>query len=425
MEQQGTFDWMDVAQYFYIADERLGLFARQFQTTLEGALAGKDVSLSALPSYAGLPTGTEEGTYLALDFGGTNVRVSRIRLLGNHCFLIEKQVSKPLREAGKYDYTTASTSKEELFDFLAYLVGIVARGNKTYSLGHTFSFAVEQHGLGDAKLLEWAKEMAVTGVEGLFVNQLLREALVRRGLDKIQPVALLNDTTAVLLASAYQHTPSNVGVICGTGFNMCYYEPERDMILNLEAGNYDGAMASKWDTIVDAESLKPGFHRLEKMVSGAYLSEIYRQTIMSYYQTDDIPKFTTKDMNKIISTENLKEGRLFMSCLWKRIVSPEDVRPLRNIGAAIFVRSAQISGAAVYAVLRHLYGELPIPEQTVAVEGSILEHVRGGLFMMEDAMRACQSTFGQKRNANVLAEPLVVKNGPSVGAAIAAAMVKP
>lgn len=425
MEQQGTFDWMDVAQYFYIADERLGLFARQFQTTLEGALAGKDVSLSALPSYVGLPTGAEEGTYLALDFGGTNVRVSRIRLLGNHCFLIEKQLSKPLREPGKYDYTTADTSKEELFDFLAYIVGIVAGGNKDYALGHTFSFAVEQQGLGDAKLLAWAKEMAVTGVEGLLVNQLLREALVRRGLDKIRPAALVNDTTAALLASAYQHTPSNIGVICGTGFNMCYYEPERQMILNLEAGNYDGATPSKWDTIVDAQSLKPGFHVLEKMVSGAYLSEIYRQTIMSYYQTDDIPRFTTKDMNKIISTENLKEGRLFMSCLWKRIVSPEDVRPLRNIGAAIFVRSAQISGAAVYAVLRHLYGDLPIPEQTVAVEGSILEHVRGGLFMMEDAMRACQSTFGQKRNANVLAEPLVVKNGPSVGAAIAAAMVKP
>lgn len=424
MERTGTFDWMDVAQYFYVADERLGLFARQFQTTLEGALAGQDVSLSALPSYAGLPTGKEEGTYLALDFGGTNVRVSRIRLLGNHCFVIERQISKPLREEGKYDYTSAQTTGTDIFDFIAYLVGIVAGGNKDYALGHTFSFAVKQEMIGDAKLVAWAKEMAATGMEGKYVNACLRDALVKRGLTKIQPVALVNDTTAVLLAAAYQHTPSNVGVICGTGFNICYYEPTREMILCLEAGNYDGAIASRWDQAVDRESLKPGNHLLEKMVSGAYLSEIYRQTVMSFYDTTDIPTFTTKDMNQIVSTENLKEGRLFMSCLWKRIVSPEDVRPLRNIGAAIFVRSAQISGAAVYAVLRHLYGNLPIPEQTIAVEGSILEHVRGGLFMMEDAMRACQSTFGQKRNANVLAEPLVIKNGPSVGAAIAAAMVE-
>lgn len=425
MERKGSFDWMDVAQYFYVADERLGLFARQFQTTLEGALAGKDVSLSALPSYVGLPTGNEEGTYLALDFGGTNVRVSRIRLLGNHCFMIEKQISKPLRdEEGKYDYLSAETTGEALFDFIAYLVGIVAGGNKDLALGHTFSFAVDQSMIGDAKLLSWSKEMAATGVVGEYVNAMLRDALVRRGLAKIRPVALINDTTAVLLASAYQHTPSHIGVICGTGFNMCYYEPKRQMILNLEAGNYDGAVASKWDKIVDAASLKPGDHLLEKMVSGAYLSEVYRQTIMSYYQTDDIPKFTTRDMNTIISTENVKEGRLFMSCLWKRIVSPEDVRPLRNIGAAIFVRSAQLSGAAVYAVLRHLYGDDVIPAQTVAVEGSILEHVRGGLFMMEDSMRACQATFGKKRNAAMQAEPLVIKNGPSVGAALAAAMVE-
>ena len=32
-----------------------------------------------LPSYIGLPTGKETGEYLALDFGGTNLRVVLIR----------------------------------------------------------------------------------------------------------------------------------------------------------------------------------------------------------------------------------------------------------------------------------------------------------------------------------------------------------
>lgn len=416
-------DWMDVAQYFYITDEGLGEFSKEFTTSLEHVLAGKESSLSAVPSYMGLPTGKERGTYLALDFGGTNIRVSKIRLLGNHCFLIDKQVSKPLCLPGKYDYMARSTSANELFDFIANLIGQVAGGNREYALGHTFSFAVEQENVHDARLVAWSKEMAAQGVEGAYVNALLTAALKRRGLDKIKPVALLNDTTAALLAAAYQHTPANIGVICGTGFNMCYYEPTRQMILNLEAGNYDGAKRSRWDEVVDEQSQKPGYHQLEKLISGAYLSEIYRQTVMTYYKTDDIPHFTTEDMNRIVSTENVKDGRLIMSCLWNRIVAPEDVRPLRNIGAAIFVRSAQICGAAVYAVLRHVYGTASIPAQTIAVEGSVLEHVRGGLFMMEDALRASQASYGLSRTESVLAEPVIIKNGPSVGAAIAAAMV--
>lgn len=416
-------DWMDVAQYLYITDEGLGHFSKQFTGALEDVLAGKESSLSAVPSYLGLPAGKEEGTYLALDFGGTNVRVSKIRLLGNHCFLIDKQISKPLRVPGQYDYMAAGTTGEELFDFIAKLVGQVAGGNRPYALGHTFSFAVTQDDVHDARLVEWSKEMAVQGVEGEYVNALLGQALARQGLGNIRLVALLNDTTAALLASAYQHTPANIGIICGTGFNICYYEPSRQMILILEAGNYDGASRSKWDEVVDQQSQKPGYHQLEKLISGAYLSEIYRQTVMTYYKTDDVPHFTTRDMNRIVGTENIKEGRLIMSCLWNRIVAPEDVRPLRNIGAAIFVRSAQICGAAVYAVLHHLYPDGKVPAQTIAVEGSVLEHVRGGLFMMEDALRASQASYGFSRTESVLAEPAIVKNGPSVGAAIAAAMV--
>lgn len=416
-------DWMDVAQYFYIADERLGMYSRQFTAELEAALRGEVSSLSAVPSFLGLPAGHEKGTYLALDFGGTNVRVSRIRFLGNHCFIIDKQISRPLCVPGKYNYMSDGATGSELFGFIAQLIGTVAGGNREYALGHTFSFGVAQEDASDGVLLEWSKEFDVSGVAGNKVNQLLRDALMRRGLEKITPVALLNDTTAALLASAYQHTPSYAGLICGTGFNICYYEPARHMILILEAGGYDRVFRSKWDETVDASSRKPGYHRLEKLVSGAYLSEIYRQTIMTYFKTDNIPHFTTKDMNYIVGTESVTEGRLLMSRLWKRIVLPEDVRPLRNIGAAIFVRSAQLSGAVIYGVLRHLYPDGNIPAQTIAVEGSVLEHVRGSLLMMEDALRASQASYGLSRTETIPAEPMLVKNGPSVGAALAAAMV--
>lgn len=106
--------------------------------------------------------------------------------------------------------------------------------------------------------------MAVSGMEGEYINQLLKEALRRRGLDQIRPVALINDTTAVLLAAAYQYRHTHIGVICGTGFNICFYEPKQSMAINLEAGDFDGTPRNKWDERVDEATRLPGHHMLEK-----------------------------------------------------------------------------------------------------------------------------------------------------------------
>lgn len=418
---QARMDWMNIARYFYVSDERLQDIAWEFAGEMQKALEGEPSSLSALKSYVSLPDGNEQGHFLALDFGGTNVRASRIRLLGRHCYLIEKKVSRPLKMAGKYNYMTKDTTPEELFDFLAALVEEAAGGNKDYPLGHTFSFGISRDHLADGRLETWAKEMNVPGVQGKYINQLLKEALLRRGLDRIQPVALVNDTTALLLTAAYTSGNANIGLVCGTGFNTCYYEPKLGMIVNMESGNYRGLRQNDWDKAVDAASLQPGFHQMEKMISGAYAAEIFRRTVMSYFHTDQIPPFTTADMNELVSTEDEREGQMRMGRLWNRIVPQEDVRSLRNIGASIFVRSAQLAGAAVSGILRHLYGT-EVPPQTIAVDGSVLEHVRGALFMMEDAIQACQNTGNQNRTRQIPVDPMLIKDGPLVGGAIAAAI---
>ncbi len=419
MTQEGT-DWMNIAQQFYWNNNRLLHFSQCFAAAIADALAGKPSSLMAVKSYLGLPSGSEQGVYIALDFGGTNVRVSRIRLLGNHCFIVEKKISRPLKSDGVYNYTSSHTTAEELFDFIADMVGEAAGSCRECCLGQTFSFGVEQRDVSDGRLIRWSKEISVSGAEGRWVNEMLSQALVRKGLGGIKPVALLNDTTALLLAAGYQHGRSQVGIICGTGFNICYYEPAWNMIVILEAGGYEGMERTGWDNAVDAESRQPGSHQLEKMVSGAYLSQIYRHILMDYLKTPHMPVFTTEEMNRIVANDDPKESRLLMGMLWKRIIALQDVKPLRSIGAAVFVRSAQLTGAACYGVLRHLYPHGIIPPQTIAVEGSVLEHVRGSIFMMEDALQICQAGFAGGKEINVSAA--LVKDGPSVGAAIAAAM---
>lgn len=415
-------DWMNIARYFYLTDERLQQVSRDFAADMRRALENQGgATVSAEKSYVSLPDGNENGIYLALDFGGTNVRASRIRLLGRHCYIIEKKVCQPLRMSGKYDYLSPSTTAGELFDFLARLVGQVAGQDQSYKLGHTFSFAVQQECLEDARLLSWSKEIAVPGVEGAFINALLKQALVRQGFPAIEPVALVNDTTALLLSAAYTRERVRVGVVCGTGFNACYYEPAWDMIVNLEAGDYGGFVRNRWDEVVDALSVQPGQHLLEKTVSGAYVADIFRQTLLSYFKTPDLPYFSTAVMNELICHDDDHQGQLAMSRLWNRIVGLDEVRSIRNIGAAIFVRAAQLAGAVSCGILHHLYGDGLVPPQFVAVDGSLLEHVRGALFMMEDAMQACQNE-GVSREKQISAEPVLVKDGPLVGAAVAAAM---
>lgn len=47
-----------------------------------------------IPSYVQhIPSGSEKGTYLALDLGGTNLRVCEVTLLGDHKWTMKQQVS--------------------------------------------------------------------------------------------------------------------------------------------------------------------------------------------------------------------------------------------------------------------------------------------------------------------------------------------
>ena len=64
-----TFALQDIAEDFY---EELIL-----------AVNGRPSSLQALPSYLPTASGKEQGNFITIDFGGTNIRVSSVTLQGN------------------------------------------------------------------------------------------------------------------------------------------------------------------------------------------------------------------------------------------------------------------------------------------------------------------------------------------------------
>ena len=418
-----------IIEEFTVAPEELRTIAADFRYDLKQGLADPEQSsLRMLKSYLGLPTGKEQGEYLALDFGGTNVRVLRIRLEGEGKFEILKKVAKPLIVEGEYDYIGASSTKEQMFGLLAELIDEAVEGNheQKYLLGHTFSFPSSQTDVNNARLIIWTKEFATPGVEGEVVNDLLKEALDKRGLTNVEPVAVLNDTVAVLLSAAYKQSGTYIGSIYATGHNTCYLEPNVDgvpMILNLESGGFMKLLPSRFDNVIDEQSEKPGEQRLEKMVSGRYMGELYSLALSELLGAKDKWKsygFTAIDLSGILADEGKERSEVQKIVAERTGVSltAADAEMARDLAVAISKRSARLVTATFVGIIWQLTGSGKVQQQHIAVDGSVYEKMP---FVKENIMRALSELLGEDA-AQV--DTVLDNGGSGLGAALAAAMAR-
>ena len=421
----------DILAEFTIGTERLHEIAATFRQDLQLGL--RDVTLSSmrmLKSYVGLPSGKETGEYLALDFGGTNIRVFKFRLDGDGKFEIIKRVGRPLIVRGEYDYICKDATAEQMFDFIAELIDEVIDGDHDtkYYLGHTFSFPSTQDNLYNARLIIWTKEFATQGVEGEVANDLLVEALKRRGAGNVEPVAVLNDTVAVLLSAAYKTPDTFIGSIYATGHNTCYLEPTihdpqgvglGGMILNLECGNFSKIVPNRFDAEYDAGSEKPGEQRFEKMVSGRYMGELFGMAIAELLgEKGKHYGLTSIDMSAMISdnSPNLHVVSDIIMAKVGRELEFDDAAKIRELAAAIVIRSARLVAASFVALVWQRAGSGKIQKQHVAVDGSVYEK-------MPLAKDNITKAIGELLGDDAAQVDTILDNGGSgLGAAIAAAM---
>ncbi len=418
----------EIIKEFTVSTDELREIAADFRYDLRKGLKDPaESSLRMLKSYVGLPDGNETGEYLALDFGGTNVRVLRIRLEGNGKFEVLKKVAKPLKVAGVYDFIGEGSTAEQMFDFIAGLVDEAVDGNHEtkYFLGHTFSFPSEQSDLYNAKLIIWTKEFATAGVEGKVVNDLLKEALERQGLNNVEPTAVINDTVAVLLAAAYKQPDVYIGSIYATGHNTCYLEPyadsaEEPMILNLESGGFSKLIPNRFDREFDKNSEKPGEQRLEKMVSGRYMGEIFGMALAELLNENGKKYgFTSIDMSNIIvdDSDDKKEVKAIVAEKTGCNLDTADAELVQKFAAAMVVRSARLVTASYVGIIWQLAGEEgKALKQHIAIDGSVYEKMP---LAKENIMRALSELLGE--NAGIV-DTVLENGGSGLGAAIAAAM---
>lgn len=401
------------------------------ESSILNSLNGQPSSFKMLKSFLGIPTGKEVGDYLAIDFGGTKLRILLVRLLGNSNYQILKTKTAILK-SDEYNYISDKASAESLFDFISTLIQSISINCQKIKLGFTFSYPSKQEALNSASLMEWTKEIQTSGVVGNDVNLLLQEALLRRGLNHINPVAVINDTVGTMLTAAYQDRNTSIGSICGTGHNTCYLEQGvlPAMIINLEAGNYTNIPFSYYDDLLDKSSDKPGQQRLEKLVSGRYIGELFRLTCKDLnekgilFKNHSIPILEMKDtfnaqhLAGILSDispgrSNLKQ---WLEALTSYPISMDDLDIVNKIAETIVHRSANLVAATFLGILKHIDPNLT-RHHSIALDGSLFEKMPG----YSQTVRNSFDKFLHDPSKSKI-KLVLTKEGSGVGAAIAAAL---
>lgn len=433
----------DVLAQFVVSRETLESvmlkFNEDFTLGLSSEQTKRDQSpVKMLPTYVrSIPDGTEEGDYFALDLGGTNFRVLLVSIKNNQISMSHK--TYPMGSA------IMEGTAENLFGYIAQCLAAFGKEKlgedlkKIAAVGFTFSFPVEQTSLTSGNLIKWTKGYNVAGVEGNDIIKLLTDAIKRRKEIEVEQIALLNDTTGVMMSCAFYDQAVAIGLILGTGTNACYMEDisnvkkwdgdhnkPKQVIVNTEWGAFGEkgelrCVATQFDDIVDQESLYPGQQLYEKMISGMYLGEIVRQCLLHLIKmfvlfrgkvssqlavqnsfltmyVSDFCSGEVKNIHEILKLLGYEQATLF------------ECQVIQDVCNAVSLRAARLAAAGLTTIVRRLDKN----SLTVAVDGSLFKkHPTFKRFMYEALDELLPTTQVKLRLA---------EDGSGQGAALVAAV---
>lgn len=357
-------------------------------------------SVKMLPSYVyRTPDGTERGKFLALDLGGTNFRVLVVK--------IRTGIRKSVRMYNKIyaiPLEIMQGTGEELFDHIVHCISdfldYMGMKNTCLPLGFTFSFPCRQNGIDKGILVSWTKGFKATHCEGNDVVDMLREAIKRRNEFDLDIVAVVNDTVGTMMTCAYEDPNCEIGLIAGTGSNVCYMEhmknietvdgDEGHMCVNTEWGGFGDNdniedIRTRFDREVDSGSLNVGKQRFEKMTSGMYLGEIVRQILIDLTKRGLLFRghiteclktrgiFETKFLSQIESDRlALLQVRTILQNLGLNSTCNDSII-VKEVCGVVSHRAAQLCGAGMAAIVDKIRENRGLDhlDITVGVDGTL------------------------------------------------------
>ncbi|XP_064230288.1 hexokinase HKDC1 isoform X2 [Aotus nancymaae] len=404
-----------VLALFRLTREQLVDVQAKMRAELEYGLKKKSHALATvrmLPTYVcGLPDGTEKGKFLALDLGGTNFRVLLVKIRSGRrsVRMYNKIFAIPLG--------IMQGTGEELFDHIVQCIAdfldYMGLKGAPLPLGFTFSFPCRQMSID--------KEF------------------------DLDIVALVNDTVGTMMTCGYEDPNCEIGLIAGTGSNLCYMEDMRNiemvegdegkMCINTEWGGFgdNGCIEdirTRYDMEVDEGSLNPGKQRYEKMTSGMYLGEIVRQILIDLtkqgllFRGQISERLRTRGIFETKFLSQIESDRLALLQV-RRILQElgldstcEDSIVVKEVCGAVSRRAAQLCGAGLAAIVEKRREDQGLEHLkiTVGVDGTLYKlHPHFSRILQETVKELapqCDVTF------------MLSEDGSGKGAALITAVAK-
>ncbi|KAM9874801.1 hexokinase [Verticillium dahliae] len=431
-----------------------------FVSELEKGLSVEGGSIPMNPTWVmSFPDGYETGTYLALDMGGTNLRVCEIILTDKKSEFDITQSKYRMPEELKTGVS------EELWEYIADCLQQFIDTHhpdlpkdQKLPLGFTFSYpATELHRRGHPAAVD-------QGLRHRWCRGQERRPPARRCSQEqgelscwagvpIKLLALINDTTGIMIASAYTDTKMKIGCIIGTGCNAAYMEDcgsipklahmnlpaDAPMAINCEWGAFDNEHKvlprTPYDIIIDQDSPRPGQQAFEKMIAGLYLGEIFRLILVNVHENKPVDFFKGQDISQLRKAysldssflsaieedpfENLSETQNLFAAKLNLTANRAELEFVRRLAELIGTRAARLSACGVAAICKKKNYETC----HVGADGSVFNKYphfkeRGALALREIL------DWPEKKNPTDEdpVEILAAEDGSGVGTALIAAL---
>nr|ODN77343.1 hexokinase [Cryptococcus depauperatus CBS 7841] len=425
--------------YFLLTDEKLQEIVRCFRLEMEEGLANYGHDMAMIPAFVtGVPDGSEEGAFLALDLGGTNLRVCLVLLQGNHKFQIKQQkykVSQALKEG----------ESRELFDYIAesvdaFLTDVQAQdeipifaSSESMHLGFTFSFPVEQTAIDAGALLTWTKGFNAKNAVGHDVVRLLQDAFDRKHMH-VRCSALVNDTVGTLLSRSYQNGPALIGAIFGTGTNGAFIDKTQTIrklgeerireeeALGEHAGKYM-VVNTEWGAFDNKANLGEITRNiLLYMIDSNILFNGYSSTILETHYGFDTSFVSA--VEGATTNDEVKSHIIHFLDVDSCHITEECLEIVRLACRVVSDRACKLSACAIAAVVQHT-GNDKAPDRSVdkgvdvGMDGSVVEFLPRFNERVRTALEVLLGVEGAARIRMGLA-----KDGSGVGAALTALQAK-
>lgn len=270
-----------------------------FLLELKLASKGEKSSLSYIKHVLPDKPLIQRGLAEAVVIGGTNFEFATIRVNENR------------------DYEVIRHTKGVLpvLDTASTLISVFEKNLNPAAEAVSVNFAfpldpaLGRHNELDGRFIKGTKEHTIRGLIGHPVGEFLKKNVYKKEI----PITVANDTVCLSLSG---DGVENAAMILGTGFNMSLnlFEKGKSVVVNLEAGNFNGIDMTYPLSEIDKNSENPKEHIFEKAVSGAYLIKHF-QRLAKQMNLPAVKINDTRDLSALAARPKTKSGKLAIQIL--------------------------------------------------------------------------------------------------------------